>query len=156
MSNRINISKIEPNAYKPVYALENYIAASGLKKEHKALIKIRASQINHCAFCIDMHTTEALKNGETLQRIVLLNAWRETDLFSEEEKVILAITEEVTLIHQHGLSNQTYELATRFFDDKYIAYIIMTVVAINAWNRIAVSTNLPVARTSNVQSVVAG
>lgn len=156
MSNRINISKIEPNAYKPVYALENYITASGLKQEHKALIKIRASQINHCAFCIDMHTTEALKNGETLQRIVLLNAWRETDLFSEEEKVILAITEEVTLIHQHGLSDQTYELATRFFDDKYIAYIIMTVVAINAWNRIAVSTNLPVARTSNVQSVVAG
>jgi AhpD family alkylhydroperoxidase len=151
MSNRINISKIEPNAYKAIYGLENYISASGLKKEHKALIKIRASQINGCAFCLDMHTTEAITTGETLQRIVLLNAWRDTDLFTEEEKVILSITEEVTLIHQHGLSDETYELAKQFFDDHYITFIIMAVVAINAWNRIAVSTHLPVARISNFQ-----
>jgi AhpD family alkylhydroperoxidase len=151
MSNRINISKIEPNAYKAVYALENYLAASELKKEHKALIKIRASQINHCAFCLDMHTNEAIKTGETFQRIALLNAWRDTDLFSEEEKAILAITEEVTLIHQHGLSDETYERATRFFDDNYIAFIIMAVVTINTWNRIAVSTHLPVARISNFE-----
>jgi len=145
MNMRINIQQIEPNAYKAVYALENYLSASGLKKTHKELIKIRASQINGCAFCINMHTLDAMKGGETPQRIFLLNAWRETDLFSEEEKVILAITEEVTLIHQHGLSDVTYQRAKQYFDDNYITYLIMTVVTINAWNRIAVSTHLPVA-----------
>ena len=87
-----------------MYALEGYLASTPLKKSHKELIKIRASQINRCSYCIDMHTKDALKNGETNQRIFLLNAWRETDLFTEEEKAILAITEEVTLIHQQGLN----------------------------------------------------
>jgi alkylhydroperoxidase family enzyme len=89
-----------------------------------------------------MHTKDALKNGETPQRIFLLNAWRETDLFTGEEKVILGITEEITLIHKQGLSNETYKKAEQVFDKNYIAQIIMAVVAINAWNRIAISTRL--------------
>lgn len=146
MEKRVNINEIEPQGYKAMYALEGYLASSALTKTHKELIKIRASQINGCAFCIDMHTKDALKNGETNQRIFLLNAWRETDLFSAEEKVILEMTEEITLIHNHGLSDETYKRAGQLFDENYIGQLIMAVVTINAWNRIAISTQLEVAR----------
>lgn len=139
---RVNIQQAEPGAYKAMYALEGYLATTQLTKTHKELIKIRASQINGCAFCIDMHTKDALKYGETAQRIFLLNAWRETDFFTEEERVVLAITEEVTLIHSRGLSEETYQKAERVFDQNYIAQIIMAVATINAWNRIAISTHL--------------
>ncbi|GGA73691.1 alkyl hydroperoxide reductase AhpD [Flavobacterium palustre] len=142
MNTRVNINETEPQAFKAMYALENYLASTQLSKNQKELIKIRASQINGCAFCIDMHTKDALKYGETTQRIFLLNAWHETQLFTEEEKVILAITEEITLITNKGLSDVTYAKAEQFFNRNQIAQIIMAVVTINAWNRIAVSTQL--------------
>lgn len=141
MEKRIKIGEIEPGAYKAMLTLESYLATTQLTKTHKELIKIRASQINGCAFCIDMHTKDALENGETNQRIFLLNAWKETDLFTEEEKVLLAITEEVTLIHRQGLTSDTYNRAKQIFDDNYIAQVIMAVVAINAWNRLGISTH---------------
>jgi AhpD family alkylhydroperoxidase len=144
MENRMNIQQIQPAAYKALMGLENYLAGTALSKTQKELIKIRASQINGCAFCIDMHTKDAIKYGENIQRIFLLNAWRETDVFTEEEKSILAITEEVTLIHQHGLSDKTYAKAKDFFSEELIAQIILAIVTINAWNRIAISTRLPV------------
>ncbi len=140
MEKRIKIGEIEPGAYKAMLALEDYLATTQLTKSHKELIKIRASQINGCAFCIDMHTKDALENGETNQRIFLLNAWKETDLFTEEEKVLLAITEEVTLIHRQGLTSDTYRRAKQIFDENYIAQVIMAVVTINAWNRLSIST----------------
>lgn len=140
MSKRVNIKETEPNAYEVMYALENYLKTINLTPIQKALIKIRASQINGCAFCINMHTNEALKAGEKQQRIFLLNAWRETNLFSREEKALLAMTEEITLIHQQGLTEDTYRKAREVFDESFIAQVIMTVVTINAWNRIAVST----------------
>ena len=146
METRVNIQNTQPAAYKAMYGLEAYLAGSELTKTQRELIKIRASQINGCAFCIDMHTKDALKYGENTQRIFLLNAWRETDLFTDEEKVILAITEEVTLIHQHGLTQATYEKAKKIFSEEFIAQLIVAVIAINAWNRIAISTNLPVAK----------
>ncbi len=139
---RVNINETEPQAFKAMYALENYLGTIQLTKIQKELIKIRASQINGCAFCIDMHTKDALKYGETTQRIFLLNAWRETQLFTEEEKAILAFNEEITLISNKGLSDKTYKKAEQFFDKNQIAQIIMAVVTINAWNRIAVSTQL--------------
>jgi AhpD family alkylhydroperoxidase len=144
MNKRIQIAETEPAAYKAMYALENYLRESQLSKTHKELLKMRASQINGCAYCIDMHTKDALKNGETNQRIFLLNAWRETDLFTEEEKIVLAITEEVTLIHQLGLSEETYQKAVALFGKNYLSQLIMAVVTINAWNRIAVSTQLEI------------
>jgi AhpD family alkylhydroperoxidase len=144
MENRVNINQTEPAAYKALYALEGYLATTQLSKIQKNLIKIRASQINRCAYCIDMHTGEALKQGESAQRIFLLTAWRETDLFTEEEQVLLAVTEEVTLIHHQGLTSETYQKAEKLFGSNGIAQIIMAVVTINAWNRIAVSTNLGV------------
>lgn len=144
MENRIQLDVIDPNAYQAMYALENYLQHSDLSNSHKELIKIRASQINGCAFCIDMHTKDAISFGETPQRIFLLNAWRETDLFTEEEQILLAITEEITLIHQQGLTTETYKKALTVFDEKYLSQIIMAIVTINAWNRIAISTHKPI------------
>lgn len=138
MKNRIDIIAEEPAAYQAMSALENYLKASDLDPIHKELIKIRASQINGCAFCINMHTVDARKAGETEQRIYLLNAWRETDLFSEEERAILALTEEVTLI-QHHVSDETYQRAAELFDSHYLAQVIMAIVTINSWNRIAIT-----------------
>lgn len=144
MKNRIQIDAVEPNAYNAMYALEKYLQQSDLSKIHRELIKIRASQINGCAFCIDMHTNQAIQIGESVQRIFLLNAWRETDLFTEEERVLLQMTEEVTLIHNKGLTPETYKKATSIFDEKYFAQIIIAITTINAWNRIAISTNKPI------------
>jgi AhpD family alkylhydroperoxidase len=142
METRVNINEAEPGAYRAMYALEGYLASTQLTKSQKDLIKIRSSQINKCAYCIDMHTREALQNGEHAQRIFLLHAWRETNLFTEEESAVLALTEEVTLIQDKGLSDETYKKARLFFNVNQMAQIIMAVVAINAWNRIAVSTQM--------------
>ncbi|RQP15913.1 MAG: carboxymuconolactone decarboxylase family protein [Parapedobacter sp.] len=146
MEKRINIHAIAPQAYDAVLALEKYLAKSEISRTLKELIKIRASQINGCAFCIDMHTKDALKNGETNQRIFLLNAWREVSgFFAEEERITLAMTEEITHISKNGLSDETYQKAITVFGENKVAEIIMTVVTINAWNRIAVSTRMEVA-----------
>lgn len=142
MQTRVNILQTQPEAYKAMMGLEKYIASTSLSSTHKELIKIRASQINGCAYCINMHTKEARKKGETEQRIYLLNAWRETNLYTTEEQAILAMTEEVTLI-QNKLSKATYEQAKSLFDERYIAEIIMMITTINAWNRIAIATTMP-------------
>ena len=126
-----------------MFALEKYLSTSAIPPLHKEIIKMRSSQINGCAFCIDMHTRDARKLGETEQRIYLLNAWREVDnIYTEEERCVLAIAEEVTLISKHGLTEETYAKAAQLFEPNYIAQLIMAVVTINAWNRIAISTHL--------------
>lgn len=137
---RLNIEKLEPVAYKAMLGLENYLSKCGLDKVCLGLIKIRASQINGCAFCINMHTQEAMKQGETAQRIFMLNAWRETNLYSVQEQVILAMTEEITHISIDGWSDGTYKKAKEIFDDHIIAQVIIAISTINAWNRIAVSS----------------
>lgn len=142
---RIDILALEPNAYKAMRALEDYLNTSSLQPLHKELIKIRASQINGCAFCLDMHTKDALKLGETPQRIFLLDAWRETSLFTKEEKIILGLTEKITLIHQNGVDDDLYQKAIAAFGENYVAQIIMAIVTINGWNRIAISTNKEIA-----------
>lgn len=144
MDTRVNIFQTQPEAYKAMFGLEKYIASTSLTSTHKELIKIRASQINGCAFCINMHTTDARKQGETEQRIYLLNAWKETTLYTEEERVILEMTEEITLIQKNHLSDATYAKARSLFTEDYIAHIIMMITIINAWNRIAIATELSV------------
>jgi len=145
MDKRISINTLAPQAYKAMYALEGYLAQTSISKTLKELIKIRASQINNCAFCIDMHSKDALKNGESARRIFLISAWREaTKFFSSEEQTVLEMTEEITLISAHGLSEETYNKARAHFTELQIAEIIMAVVTINAWNRIAVSTHLQI------------
>ena len=144
MEKRIQIDATEPLAYKAMFGLEEYLQQSQLDKIHYELIKIRASQINGCAFCLNMHTKDALKLGEDPKRLFLLDAWWETELFSEEEQVILKTTEEITLVHKNGLSTQTYEKAIKLFDEHYLSQIIMAIITINAWNRIAISTHKPI------------
>lgn len=139
MEKRVNIKQIAPDAYKAMLGLEKYLGSSKVSKTHKDLIKIRASQMNGCAYCINMHTKEARQHGETEQRIYLLNAWKDCDLFTDEEKALLALTEEVTMI-QNGVSDETYQAAARFFDEEHLAQIIMTIVTINSWNRISITS----------------
>ncbi len=141
MEKRISIKDVEPNAYKAMSGLEQYIRASKLPPKLRELIKIRASQLNGCAFCIDMHTEEALKLGENQRRIFALCAWKESPLFSEEERVVLQLTEEVTMISKNALSDETYNKALRFYGENELAQIIMQVIIINSWNRWTVSTN---------------
>ena len=141
MKTRIKIDQTEPAGYRAVLGLEKFIEGTPLTKTHKDLIKIRASQINGCAFCIDMHTKDARKAGETEQRIYALNAWRDTPFFTEEERAILALTEEVTLISNH-VKDETYEQAAKVLTETYLAQVILAIITINVWNRIGITTNL--------------
>lgn len=145
MDKRININTTEPHAYKAMFALEGYLAQAEISKTIKELIKIRASQINNCAYCLAMHTKDAIKYGESADRLFIVSAWHEAEShFTEEERVALKMTEEITQISQHGLSDETYQKALKVFSEKQIAEIIMVIVTINAWNRIAISTQLQI------------
>ena len=141
MTKRINVYSLEPEAYKALRGVEDYTRTSQLPALLREMIKIRASQINGCAYCIDMHTQDAIKIGETPRRIFALSAWKESPLFSEEERAVLQLTEEVTMISNHGVSDATYNTVLKFYSENQLAQILMQIVAINSWNRIAVSTN---------------
>jgi AhpD family alkylhydroperoxidase len=141
MKSRIVIPTVAPEAYQALMNLEGYISKTSLTQTHKELIKIRTSQINGCAYCINMHTADARKYGETEQRIYLISAWREADIYTEEEKAIFALTEEVTLISNH-VSEEVYQNAANLFNEKYLAEIILTIITINSWNRFAITTGL--------------
>jgi len=137
------MGKVQPNAYKAMDALDKYVHATGVDPLHQELIRIRASQINGCAYCVNSHTRDARKLGETDIRMHLISVWHEAkNVFSEEEQLILAITEEITLIHQHGLSDELYNKAMALFGEEKTAQIIMAAITINAWNRIGVSLNM--------------
>ncbi|MFP5041845.1 carboxymuconolactone decarboxylase family protein [Parasediminibacterium sp. JCM 36343] len=142
MEKRISIPQVAPEAIKALVNLDKYLQTTQLTNIQKELIKIRASQINGCAYCINLHTKDARKYGETEQRIYLLSAWRETNFFKEEERSILALTEEVTLISKSGVSNETYLDAIRLFGETRVAEIIMAIITINAWNRIGIATHM--------------
>ncbi|MBA4145325.1 MAG: hypothetical protein DI538_16220 [Azospira oryzae] len=141
METRLKMNELEPNAFKAMFGLSKYLETTGLTGIQMEMIKIRASQINGCAYCLDMHTKDARKLGETEQRIYTLSAWREAPYFSEEERAILALTEEVTLI-QNRVSDETYTHAVKLLGEKCTAQVIMAIVTINAWNRIGVSTQM--------------
>lgn len=142
MKKRISISGLEPGAYKAMMALENYSKSTQVTPRIKELIKIRASQINKCAYCIDMHTEDAVKIGESERRIYALSGWQESHLFSDQERTVLQLTEEVTNISDKGVSEDTYNRVLSHFSENVTAQIIMLIVVINAWNRIAVSTKM--------------
>jgi len=141
MSTRIKINEAEPAGYRAMAAMDKYVESTRLTQTQRDLIKIRASQVNGCSFCIDMHTRDARKAGETEQRIYALNAWRETPFFTPEERAILALTEEVTLISNH-VSDNVYQQAAGLFDEQYLSQIIMAIININGWNRIGIATGL--------------
>lgn len=120
-------------------ALETYVARSGLEPSLMELVKVRASQINGCAYCIDMHTKDARAAGESEQRLYALSAWDETPFFSDRERAALAWTEAVTLLSETGVPDDVYELARQHFAEQELVDFTMAVIAINGWNRLAVS-----------------
>ncbi|MEX6688200.1 carboxymuconolactone decarboxylase family protein [Danxiaibacter flavus] len=143
MSSRLVMGKVQPDAYKAMNALDSFITSSEIDPLHREMIKIRASQINGCAYCVNHHSKDARKLGESEQRIYLVSVWREApNVFSEDEQLLLAMTEEITLIHQHGLSTELYDQAVSRFGETKTAQIIMAIITINAWNRIGVSLNM--------------
>ena len=143
MQSRFKMSQVQPNAYKALSALDKYVSESAIDKIHRELIKIRASQINGCAYCVNSHTKSARALGETEQRIYLISVWRESgNIFSEEEKLLLEMTEEITLIHKDGLSDRLYDKAIELLGEEKTAQVIMAIITINAWNRIGVSLNM--------------
>ncbi len=142
-SERFNMGLVLPDSYKALIKLDSFTQSSGIPQLQREMIKIRASQINGCAYCVDLHSKEARKHGETEQRIYLMSVWREApNIFSDEEQLLLEMTEEITLIHQHGLSDLLYEKAISLWGKERTAYVIMAIININSWNRIGVGTNL--------------
>ncbi len=147
MEVRLTHSKANPEALQTMLKLEGFIKTSGLDAKLYEFIKIRASQINGCAYCIDMHTRDLRNMGETEQRINLLTAWREAPFYSDKERALLELTETVTRISENGVPQAVYEKVREHFDEKEYVTLIMAINTINAWNRIAISTGMfPVAR----------
>lgn len=143
MQTRFSMQKVYPAAYKAMDGFENLIETSSIDKWHREMIRIRASQINGCAYCVHYHTEDALKLGVDFKKINLLSAWREApNVFNQEEQLLLQLTEELTLIHQHGLSEASYILALELFGQEQTAELIMLIITINAWNRIGVGLKL--------------
>jgi len=143
MSTRFKMVVVQPNAYKAMFTLDKYIKESSVTPVQREIINIKASQINGCAYCVNIHSKDARKLGETEQRIYLMSVWREApNVFNEEEQLLLEITEEITLIHQKGLSDRLYDQAIKLWGEEKTAQVIMTIIAINAWNRIGVGLNM--------------
>ncbi|MBS1485965.1 MAG: carboxymuconolactone decarboxylase family protein [Bacteroidetes bacterium] len=140
MKQRLNVKQLEPKAYEILITMEKYLAATGLPVRLQKLIKIRASQINKCAYCLEMHTIEARAAGETEQRMHALAAWEESPYFTEAERAVLSFAEEVTKIAEHGVSDAVFQNMQAHYTDNQIAQIIILINQINFWNRIAVST----------------
>ncbi len=139
---RLLVHEVDPKAYEAVRGLERYVRAGNLEPRLLSLIKIRASQLNGCAFCLDMHAGEARVAGENQRRLDILPAWREAaSMFSERERAALAFTEAVTLIGEAGVPDAVWEDVTRSFDQNEVVRLLMAVAAINVWNRLAVATH---------------
>src|SRR5687767_3852966 len=146
MEPRIDFMKVGQGAINALLGVEKYVHGSGLEPTLFHLIKLRASQINGCAYCIDMHNREARADGETQQRLDLLSAWRETNFFDEREKAALAWTEAVTLIADPHAPDGDYNSLTPVFDERERVAITLAIAAINAWNRFAIGFRTPVPR----------
>lgn len=137
------MGKVQPDAYRAMNVLDKFVKDSAIPPLQREMIKIRASQINGCAYCVHEHAGDARKLGETEQRIYLMSVWREAGAaFTDEEKLLLEMTEEVTLIHRHGLSDALYDRAIRLWGEARTGQVIMAIITINAWNRIGVGLNM--------------
>ncbi|MBZ5553777.1 MAG: carboxymuconolactone decarboxylase family protein [Acidobacteriia bacterium] len=139
MKPRIEYAKDAPRAAEAMYALEKYVRQSGLEPSLVELIKLRASAINGCAYCIDMHTKDARAEGETEQRLYAVSVWRETPFFTDRERAALEWTEAVTLVSQDHVPDSVFQLARQYFTEKELVDLTMAIIAINGWNRLAIS-----------------
>ena len=142
MQARIDYMKAAPDAAKAMYGLEKYLRSCGLEASLMELVKMRASQINGCAYCLDMHSKDARAAGETEQRLYALNAWHETPFFTDRERAALAWTESVTRIADTHAPDDVFEQVREQFDEKEVIDLTLAIVAINGWNRIAISLRM--------------
>ncbi|WP_410769343.1 carboxymuconolactone decarboxylase family protein [Fontibacillus sp. BL9] len=142
MKMRLNHYSANPEVYRAMSQLERHVRESGLDQVIYELIKIRASQINGCAFCLDMHTNELRKLGESEQRIALVSVWRESPCYTDKEKAVLELTEAVTLISKEGVPAELFNRILTFFSEKETVDLIFAINLINSWNRIAISTGM--------------
>jgi AhpD family alkylhydroperoxidase len=142
MKTRMKVKTVEPGVYKAMAVAESQLKGFNLDPKLRELIKVRVSQINGCGYCINLHTKDARKLGETEQRLYALSAWWETPFFTEEERAVFKLTEEVTLIANHGVSDEVYENAIKHFSEQKIAQLIFAIITINSWNRIAIATHM--------------
>lgn len=144
MTLRLDYFKTLPEGMKPVLDLDRYCKTSGLEPLLLELMKIRASQLNGCAYCLDMHSKDARSRGETEQRIYGLSAWHETPYYSERERAALALTEAVTLLANTSVTDEVYHQVQEHFSDEEIVKLVLCIVSINTWNRFAVTfRNVP-------------
>ncbi len=139
MSARVEFMKVAPEAYQAMAGLERYLAKCSIEKPLRELVKLRASQINGCAYCIDMHWKDARAAGETEQRLYGLTAWDESPYYTERERAALAWTEAVTLVSEEHVPDAAYEAARGHFSEKELVDLTWAIAAINAWNRMAVA-----------------
>ena len=139
MEARLDFYKASPDAIKAIVAMESAVAKLGLEPALQELLKLRASQINGCAFCVDMHSSDARKKGETERRLFALTVWRETPFFTPRERAALAWTEAVTLIAETHAPDDLYEDVRAHFSESETVNLTMLIGSINAWNRIAIS-----------------
>jgi AhpD family alkylhydroperoxidase len=142
MKSRMSIKHEEPRVYKAMMEAENQIDSFGIDARILNLIRTRASQLNGCGYCINDHTKDARKAGETEQRLYALSAWWETPFFTEEEQVILKLTEDVTHLTRNGISEDLYNRALTILGKQKLAQIIFAIITINGWNRIAITTHM--------------
>jgi AhpD family alkylhydroperoxidase len=139
---RLRVQEIDPTAYQAVAGMEKYVRSSDLERSLRELIKIRASQLNGCAYCLDMHAREAREAGESQRRLDVLSAWREVpSLFTEREQAAIALTEFVTRIGDDGVPDEVWNDVTQQFTEKEVVALLMAISTINIWNRLAVSTH---------------
>jgi AhpD family alkylhydroperoxidase len=149
MQPRIDTRHVSRDAYQAMLSLQSYVESTGLDKSLQALVKIRASQINGCAFCLHMHLPDARKDGESQERLDLLSAWREAPVFTARERAALAWTEAVTLVADSHVPDDVYEAARAESSERELLDLTMAVVAINGWNRLMVSFRVPPAVTKS-------
>ena len=142
-SPRLRVYRLQAAASRAMNALDDAVAEVGMEPSLRELIKLRASQINGCAYCVDMHSKDARRGGETEQRVYGLSAWREAPYYSDRERAAFALTEAVTLIAD-GVPQDVWAEAERHFDPEALAGLIWSIVTINAWNRLAIPTGDPV------------
>lgn len=141
MEPKMNVYKLVPKAYEILIEMEKFLATTDLDHKLKDLLKIRASQINKCAYCLEMHTLDAEKAGETTLRIYALPAWQESPHFTDQERAALQFTEEMTRLSKNGVKDETFDNLKKHFSEKQIAEIIILLGQINFWNRINVPTH---------------
>lgn len=143
MTQRIDYRGAAPDGFAAMRGLEGYVRRCGLPRALLELVRMRVSQINGCAYCLDMHSKDARANGETEQRLYVLPAWRETTFYDERERAALEWTEAVTRISEGGVQNEAYERARQQFSEKELVDLTLAVIAINGWNRLAIAFSAP-------------